>query len=135
MLKIKDNVDLKELEKLGYEKHKYIKEYYSKGIEHFSGDFEIIIYVDDRVIEIKGSTSFPQCEGYASTEILSILYDLIKRDWVEEIDYNASLDVKPIITARNTLLKLYDVYFEEMVRNELDTQFSIKNMEEEDAKD
>ena len=78
MLKIKDNVDLKELEKFGFEYdegyewqnvicYKYVDENYC--IEAFKDEIRMHIFEDGLFIEIP-----------------EVLYDLIKADLVEKID-------------------------------------------------
>ena len=75
MLKIKDNVDLKELEKFGFE--------YKKEDEQ---------YILDTCKKEYGFSGFVVCEGsnyiynYSScnNDVLDILYDLIKADLVEK---------------------------------------------------
>ena len=70
MLKIKDNVDLKELEKYGYERKRYFYERY---------DYEkqgVIIYEHNRNVSVL-------CDFDLDT--LDTLYDLIKADLVEKV--------------------------------------------------
>lgn len=68
MLKIKDNVDLKKLEKFGFE---YKHSYYVCCSEY--GDISIIIYANREINVI-------------TSHKLNILYDLIKDDLVEKVD-------------------------------------------------
>ena len=68
MLKIKDNVDLKELEKMGYYKKLY---FYNSYDYEKSG---LIIYENTRIVST--SINFD----------LDTLYDLIKADLVEKVD-------------------------------------------------
>lgn len=73
MLKIKNNVDLKELEKYGFKEEKICmsKDLYQR--------YEYInIYQDDRQIDI-------ELDGW-ETNNLDILYDLIKDDLVEKVE-------------------------------------------------
>lgn len=82
MLKIKDNVDLKELEKFGFEEHPF---YYftnvNKGIYYEDEDIainkenrQIYMKIDDEIYEMNlGIKSF------------DYLYDLIKADLVEKV--------------------------------------------------
>ena len=87
MLKIKDNVDLKELEKFGFkpeydeddgELYKYYHEYnfsYGKA----KNSVEIFIYTDDKIINC-------WCNGYKAGEYFGdLLYDLIQADLVEKV--------------------------------------------------
>ena len=73
MLKIKDNVDLKELEKFGF---KLYKGYYKKHLE-FSG-IEIFVDVEQRIIE--RSNQFVFTKVYEDE-----IQDLIKADLVEKV--------------------------------------------------
>ena len=75
MLKIKDNVDLKELEKFGFEKANepnkhviYIKKY-SHNLIYFYDDKEMYFEIDEY-----------------DEDIVNVLYDLIKADLVEKVD-------------------------------------------------
>lgn len=73
MLKIKDNIDLKKLEKYGFKEEKICmsKDLYQR--------YEYInIYQDDRQIDI-------ELDGW-ETNNLDILYDLIKDDLVEKVE-------------------------------------------------
>jgi uncharacterized membrane protein YfhO len=74
MLKIKDNVDLKKLEKFGFEKNSD-DEYQLTMKNH---DVRTIIVVEDE------RTIYLQAMGYVVQDI-DILYDLIKADLVEKI--------------------------------------------------
>ena len=83
MLKIKDNVDLKELEKFGFQKNQY--EELSKIIyEGRRGQaFEIIINEYNRRID---GYSYG-CDGDGEEQpIDNTLYDLIKADLVEKVE-------------------------------------------------
>ena len=86
MLKIKDNVDLKELAKkynfiycqdwsIPYEEDNY-------GYLMFNDNFSIV-WRDDSKYYIKGKINF--CTSPASEE-LDLLYDLIKADLVEKVE-------------------------------------------------
>lgn len=76
MLKIKDNVDLKELEKFGF---KYVKNsnYPMLSNEEYYYDYigTIAIY-ETRDIIVK----------HTGTETMNTLYDLIKADLVEKVE-------------------------------------------------
>lgn len=80
MLKIKDNVDLKELEKYGFEHHTMI---YVKEIERSSQILkeEKIIYIEEENREISIHKGL-----FNVDEELDIIYDLIKDGLVEKID-------------------------------------------------
>ena len=75
MLKIKDNIDLKELEKFGFELTE--KEWYE------TRDNDIWVMVTPISKTIKLSTN-----SNGIREIDGILYDLIKADLVEKVDSN-----------------------------------------------
>ena len=83
MLKIKDNVDLKELEKYGFAKVR-------KGMTDFAecvkwwcsktGDeYECLTVFKDRTLYLGG-------DAWGDSYILNILYDLIKDGLVEKVD-------------------------------------------------
>ena len=76
MLKIKDNVDLNELEKYGFNCINEQKKFYDIKINRYHDNEEINIY--DREINIS-------LDGW-ETKNLDILYDLIKADLVEKVD-------------------------------------------------
>ena len=79
MLKIKDNVDLKELEKYGFKKVKkdetdfvsYVKYWQSK----YDNEYDCITIFDDRTLSFG-------IDGFEP----DVLYDLIKADLVEKVD-------------------------------------------------
>lgn len=77
MLKIKDNVDLKQLEKYGFEKKSYVDEYvYLKELivgTHYKE--EIIVWLKDKQLQISNCI-----------RILETLYDLIVDGLVEKVD-------------------------------------------------
>ena len=79
MLKIKDNVDLKELEKYGFEKDIFDM---SLKIEKFDHIIEINISLDDGIIFIKND--YYDCDY--EVEIPDVVYDLIKDGLVEKVD-------------------------------------------------
>ena len=75
MLKIKDNVDLKELEKYGFVKGNTMGEiFYEKS--YFKGFYKekIIIWQKDRELQVQ------------AIKLLNTLYDLIKADLVEKVE-------------------------------------------------
>lgn len=80
MLKIKDNVDLKELEKYGFELESD-KTYYQFDL----GDNRTYIIVDCKYRQIGIPTSLYGDIPSICIENLSILYDLIKADLVEKV--------------------------------------------------
>lgn len=75
MLKIKDNVDLKELEKLGFRFDGWIYVYEQNK---FTG---LRVKSDDRRIGLYNSADI-----IVDRKTLTILYDLIKADMVEKVD-------------------------------------------------
>ena len=77
MLKIKDNVDLKELEKYGFKKTKFNSYIIDFGSNHYESNF-INISTKDRVIDV--------VTAYFGHKEISILYDLIKDGLVEKVD-------------------------------------------------
>ena len=79
MLKIKDNIDLKELEKYGFKEtpfrkyeRMYDKEYYC---------IDIYIDIDDKTINIQNDNY----DGEYKCEIPDVIYDLIKDGLVEKV--------------------------------------------------
>ena len=84
MLKIKDGVDLEELEKFGFEYYEDSEEWFYYGFTEPNSQSEIRIYVnnDTRII----STGF---DVYVSPyKIHDKLYDLITAGLVEKVDDN-----------------------------------------------
>ena len=82
MLKIKDNVDLKELEKFGFEHYPliYVKEP-KRYDDYLDMNTAKKVYVDEKTREISVGTNL------FNTDIeLDTLYDLIKADLVEKIE-------------------------------------------------
>ena len=80
MLKIKDNVDLKELKKFGFKYHKEQRnqyEHYSVVVKKgwsYSMQLLIVVYCNDRNISV--------CDN----EGQDILFDLIQADLVEKVE-------------------------------------------------
>ena len=78
MLKIKDNVDLKELEKFGFEK----KEHKFENISYWYYCFEeIVIYADDKDIDFRMIDFFK-----LRTTAADKLFDLIQAGLVEKVE-------------------------------------------------
>lgn len=75
MLKIKDNVDLKELEKFGFKKVDYV----NMKIYKYENDYGNIIIGPDYIIRLNHIT-------VNNTSLLDIIYDLIKSDLVECVE-------------------------------------------------
>ena len=87
MLKIKDNIDLEELEKFSFD---YCDEFevddaiYIKEIQSFdNGSIKIIIDENSRFIEIMSFSDEPRHSSILQN--LDILYDIIKADMVEKV--------------------------------------------------
>ena len=83
MLKIKENIDLKELEKYGFEHHRLI---YTKDIKKAEYDEAYrTIHVEEMNRRISIS---PQRKGFYSFNVdneLDVVYDLIKDGLVEKV--------------------------------------------------
>ena len=85
MLKIKDNVDLKELEKFGF---RYYTGYYgSRGyLKELEYNDDIFIYEDNKKV-------FFEIEDFCGDDwnkfCEELVYDLIKADLVEKVDENS----------------------------------------------
>ena len=81
MLKIKDSVDLKKLEKFGFEKHSFTN-CYVKNISDKYDENTLLIKKDNKEIIIQHYQN-----EYGSTDIcnLDILYDLIQAGLVEKV--------------------------------------------------
>lgn len=77
MLKIKDNVDLKELEKFGFVKYHY-RENHDYYMYPEIDNYAIYIFVESREIMISDKNFFDYH--------LNILYELIKADLVEVVE-------------------------------------------------
>jgi hypothetical protein len=102
MLKIKDNVDLKELEKFGFEDSKTSQnvpyEYWGYGYEkdyHFNNtyfvfiasgrrgqDYYLLVNKETRKLVIYATT--PDGDG-TSGDLENVIYDLIQADLVEKV--------------------------------------------------
>lgn len=83
MLKVKDNVDLKELEKYGFKYNSYDNSYMIHLGEGRRGAF-CTLYIENKIlyIDFAGDDN-----GYSGNDILNdVLYDLIKADLVEKVD-------------------------------------------------
>lgn len=78
MLKIKDNVELKELEKYGFEENDF---YYSKTLNFEYYKVKIDIEKDRKYLIIQNDYYDSDFACY----IPSVLYDLIKADLVEKV--------------------------------------------------
>ena len=76
MLKIKDNVDLKQLEKFGFVYDIDCNKYFKRTRQ----DEICSVQCDDRIIK------FDDCSGFCSIVSLDVLFDLIKADLVEKVE-------------------------------------------------
>ena len=93
MLKIKDNVDLKELEKFGFEYDDYLEEYV-KSINSLKTKGMFVPYVHtgelfikkDRTIYDKISNNYWNVESEHKEAIDKIISDLIKANLVEKVE-------------------------------------------------
>lgn len=79
MLKIKDDVDLKELEKFGFKKLKSVREVYLFNID--GSEFLEII---EREIHLYINDEYYNC--YTGEKTFDKLYDLIQAGLVEKVD-------------------------------------------------
>lgn len=80
MLKIKDNVDLKELEKFGFEKY---QDYYNNVYRSDCDNSDILfINVTNRYIYCEDCSGFSICEDGS----LNALFDLIQAGLVEKVE-------------------------------------------------
>lgn len=86
MLKIKNNVDLKELEKFGFKHYEmiYVKEYKRiSDYEELNTIKEVFVGELDRKISIGTNNGYMQF----NTDIeLDVIYDLIKADLVKKVE-------------------------------------------------
>ena len=80
MLKIKDNVDLKELKKYGFEEAKPMDYKYPYFLKINSNEYilvqnrELYYYVEDELY------------GYADPKVFDVIYDLTGNGLLEEVD-------------------------------------------------
>ena len=83
-LRIKDNVDLKELEKIGFEKTYWDKlEYYQYDCKDNRTYWQV--FIDTREICLH-SGLYGDIPEYFFDNQLNIIYDLIKADLVEKVE-------------------------------------------------
>lgn len=78
MLKIKDNVDLKELEKYGFEENSF---YYSKTFNFEYYEVKIDVEKDRKYLIIQNDYYDSDYACY----IPNLIYDLIKADLIEKV--------------------------------------------------
>ena len=76
MLKIKESVDLKELEKYGFKRNSNFPDGWAMVKTYKKGNYyqEAICVWNDRIMQVK------------AIDILDTLYDLIKADMVEKVE-------------------------------------------------
>ena len=84
MLKIKDNVDLKELEKFGLEFYEY-EESGFKYESYLLGEDDAQIIIKDEIDNLPTGLITTIESNYFSHEEVEKLYDLIKADLVEKV--------------------------------------------------
>ena len=84
MLKIKDNVDLKELEKYGFTTSKKIKDKYNFDTKLVKAVFKC--EDDFNTMTISNKKSIDLTDYYENIKWLDTLYDLIKDGLVEKVD-------------------------------------------------
>ena len=85
MLKIKDNVDLKELEKYGLEFYEYEEEGLKYQSYILDDDSTQIVVLDEIEGQPSGMITNPE-EFAISFDAFDKLYDLIKADLVEKVE-------------------------------------------------
>ncbi len=83
MLKIKDNIDLKELERYGFKYSQTSMEKYFY-VYYLDNEFDLTIYEDDKILRL-GYCPIDDTGTYADTNYLDLLYDLIKADLIEKV--------------------------------------------------
>lgn len=82
MLKIKDNINLKELKKFGFKYDKKTKTYYKKCLGTFN---KFIVATEDDEDVCRGQIVFLNESNFQATLYLDVLYDLIEKGLVEKI--------------------------------------------------
>lgn len=83
MLKIKDNVDLKELEKFGFKYDTELNHWYKNCIGTFN---KFIIFTENDIDSFRGQIIFYNNSAFNTTLYLDTLYDLMKADLVEKVE-------------------------------------------------
>lgn len=82
MLKIKDNVDLEELEKFGFKYNEELNHWYKHCIGTFN---KFIVLTENDIDSFRGQIVFYNDSAFNTTLYLDTLYDLIKADLVEKV--------------------------------------------------
>lgn len=86
MLKIKDNVDLKELEKFGFEYEEW-NNFYSRDLERKKEEVKLIVYPDSRKIEVENIQEYGiDGEEYYTEPSIEDIEDLIEAGYVEKVE-------------------------------------------------
>lgn len=84
MLKIKDNVNLKELEKFGFEQAP-CGDYILKFQDTYTGEISIRVFTD-RVVYPKSDLDIYNLGNKNEIKMYDMFYDLIKADLVEKVE-------------------------------------------------
>ena len=86
MLKIKDNVDLKELEKFGFEYEEW-NSFYSRDLERKKEEVKLIVYPDSRKIEVENIQDYRiDGEEYYTKATIEQVKDLQESGYVEKVE-------------------------------------------------
>ena len=87
MLKIKDNVDLKELEKYGFEViGNFARKIFWEKYDNMTIEDDTWLVVENRVLWLIEQGAKDSNERYFGNPQFDTLYDLIKADLVEKIE-------------------------------------------------
>ena len=87
MLKIKDNVDLKELEKYGFEVFgKFARKIFWENFDGISLEEDTWLCIDNGVVWLIEQGAKESNERYFGNPQLDTLYDLIKDGLVEKVE-------------------------------------------------
>lgn len=82
MLKIRDDVDLKELEKFGFKYNEELNHWYKHCIGTFN---KFIVLAEADIDNVRGQIVFYNDSAFNTTLYLDTLYDLIKAGLVEKV--------------------------------------------------
>lgn len=83
MLKIKDEVDLKELEKFGFKYDEEMDYYY----KHCAGTFnKFIVLTKTDIDAVRGQIVFYNDSAFNTTLYMGTLYDLIQAGLIEKVE-------------------------------------------------
>lgn len=83
MLKIKENVELKELEKFGFKYNRDMKYWYKHCIGTFN---KFLVLTENDIDSFRGQIVFYNDSAFNTTLYLDTLYDLIQSGLVEKIE-------------------------------------------------